>query len=555
MAGVHSPVTTSVSSMSTRKETAPTEIPFSRLLFDQGAINQAVIDHPYPGSGTADDPYVITWIPGDPRNPQLLSEPFKWLLTVLISLAALAAALVSSAYSGGIIEIIEYFHFSKVVAYVGISLYVLGFALGPLIWAPLSEIYGRRWIYIISMVFFTAFTAATAGVTNTESLLILRFLAGSMGSSGMALPGGVIADIFPATTRGLAMGMFATAPFLGPTLGPIIGGFISENIGWRWVEGVLAIFTAVLVTGLIFLLPETYAPVLLQARAQRLQQITGNRYRSASDKSSISLYKTLGTALSRPWLFLFSEPIVFLLCLYVAIVYGILYLQFAAYPIVFQQARGWSESIGGLSFLGILVGILLAAAYMFPVYFQYKKKTLASPTGRLPPEERLRSTFIGAIALPVGLFWFAWTNSPSVHWMSSIAAGVPFGFGMPLVFLPVSNYLVDTYTIYAASVVAANTLLRSTFGAAFPLFTGYMFEDLGIHWGASVPAFLALACAPIPFLLYRFGSRIRRRSKYASEAEAFMQRLLGNTQVETTQQQQQQQQQQKQQMEGGKESV
>lgn len=528
--------------MSTR-EMAPTEIPFSGLLFDQGAVTQAVIDHPYPGSGKADDPYVITWIPNDPRNPQLLSDSFKWFLTVLVSLAALAAALVSSAYSACLVEIIEYFHFSREVSYVGISLYVLGFALGPLVWAPLSEIYGRRWIYVASMASFTAFTAGTAGATNTESLLILRFLAGSMGSSGMALPGGVIADIFPATTRGLAMGIYATSPFLGPTLGPIIGGFISESIGWRWVEGVLAIFTAVLVTGIIFLLPETYAPVLLQARAQRLEQITGNSYRSISN-SKKPLYKTLGTALSRPWLFLFGEPIVFLLCLYVAIIYGILYLQFAAYPIVFQQVRGWSEGIGGLSFLGILVGILAATAYMFPVYFQYKRKTLASPTGRLPPEERLQSAFVGAIALPIGLFWFAWTNSPSIHWISSIAAGVPFGFGMPLVFLPVSNYLVDTYTIYAASVGAANTLLRSTFGAVFPLFTGYMFETLGIHWGASVPAFLALACAPIPFLFYWFGERIRSRSKRASEAEEFMQCLLGA-----------QQQKKEQKKESGKESV
>lgn len=511
------------------------EIPFSRLLFDQGAITQAVIDHPYSGSGTADDPYVITWIPDDPRNPQQLSPAYKWLLTMLISLAALAAALVSSAYSGGLVEIVEYFQFSKEVAYVGISLYVLGFALGPLIWSPLSEIYGRRRIYIISMASFTAFTAGTAGVTNTESLLILRFLAGSMGSSGMALPGGVIADIFPATTRGLAMDMFATAPLLGPTLGPIIGGFISESIGWRWVEGVLAIFSAVLVTAMVFLLPETYAPVLLQARAQRLQQTTGNIYRSASDKGKKSLLEALGTALSRPWLFLFGEPIVFLLCLYVSIVYGILYLQFAGYPIVFQQVRGWSEGIGGLSFLGILAGILAATAYTFPVYFQYKRKCLASPTGRLPPEERLPSAFLGALALPVGLFWFAWTNGPDIHWISPIAAGVPFGFGMPFVFLLVSNYLVDTYTIYAASVLAANTLLRSTFGAVFPLFTGYMFERLGIHWGASVPAFLALACAPIPFLFYWYGPRIRRKSRYASEAEAYMLRLQG-VQVETQQQ-------------------
>jgi hypothetical protein len=121
---------------------------------------------------------------------------------------------------------------------------------------------------------------------------------------------------------------------------------------------------------------------------------------------------------------------------------------------------------------------------------------------------------------------FAWTNSPSVHWLVSVAAGVPFGFGMLTVFLAVLNYLVDAYTIYAASVLASTTLLRSLFGAAFPLFTGYMYEALGIHWASSVPAFLALACLPIPFMLSRYGSKIREKCHYAAEASAIMRQYL-----------------------------
>ena len=133
---------------------------------------------------------------------------------------------------------------------------------------------------------------------------------------------------------------------------------------------------------------------------------------------------------------------------------------------------------------------------------------------------------IASLALPIGLFWFAWTNSPSIHWMVSIAAGIPFGFGMVLVFLCVFNYLIDAYTIFAASVLAANSLLRSLFGFAFPLFTTQMFENLGIHWASSVPAFLALACVPFPFILYKKGLSIRKHCKYSAESEAFVQSLL-----------------------------
>jgi hypothetical protein len=132
---------------------------------------------------------------------------------------------------------------------------------------------------------------------------------------------------------------------------------------------------------------------------------------------------------------------------------------------------------------------------------------------------------VGSIFLPIGLFWFAWTNSPSLHWAISIAAGVPFGFGMVLVFLSVMNYLIDSYTIFAASVLAASSVLRSLFGAAFPLFTSYMYADLGIHWASSIPGFLAVACVPFPFLLYRYGPTIREKCKYAAESAAFMRKM------------------------------
>jgi hypothetical protein len=139
---------------------------------------------------------------------------------------------------------------------------------------------------------------------------------------------------------------------------------------------------------------------------------------------------------------------------------------------------------------------------------------------------------VGGIALPVGLFWFAWTNYPNIHWMASIAAGAPFGFGMVLVFLSVFNYLIDSYTIYAASVLAANSALRSLFGMAFPLFTTYMYHNLGIHWASSIPAFLSLACVPFPFIFYKYGAQIRQRCTYAAEADAFMRRLAEKNQVE-----------------------
>lgn len=502
------------------------KIPYWRIVYDQAGITDSVRNHPYPGAGTQEDPYVVNWIPNDPRNPFNWSETKKWSITLTVALSTLAVALVSSAYTGGIREIMMKFSISQEVATLGVSLFVLGFAIGPLLWAPLSEVFGRQILFIVTYAGLTAFNAGAAGANNAATLIVCRFLAGAIGSSPLTNAGGVIADMFPAAQRGLAMSLFAAAPFLGPVLGPIIGGFLGEGPGWRWVLGFLAAFSGFFWIVGTLLVPETYAPVLLRKRAAKLSKMTGKVYKSKMevDRGAISLSQTMKTALLRPWVLLFKEPIVLLLSIYMAIIYGTLYMLFAAFPIVYQQNRGWSSGIGGLSFLGIMVGMLFAVSYSIWDNKRYIRAEEAND-GLAPPEARLPPALVGSVAIPVGLFWFAWTNYTSIHWMVSIAAGVPFGFGMVLVFLSIMNYLIDAYTIFAASVLAANSVLRSLFGAAFPLFTTQMYDRLGIHWASSIPAFLALACVPFPFLFYHYGEKVRSKCKFAAESLAFMRKM------------------------------
>ncbi|KAE8354318.1 major facilitator superfamily domain-containing protein [Aspergillus coremiiformis] len=505
----------------------PTRIPHWRLISDQGILTQEIIDHHYAGSGTEHDPYIVTWIPNDPRNPMNFRDSSKWFYTMTLAWVTLAVSLVSSAYTGGIGQIMEQFRCSTEVATLGVSLFVVGFAIGPLLWAPMSELYGRQYLFIGSYCGLTVFNAACAGSKNIWSLVIFRFLSGSFGSSPLTNAGGVIADMFPASQRGKAMSIFAAAPFLGPVLGPIIGGFLGMTAGWKWVMGFLAIFSGALwIIGAICV-PETYAPVLLQRRAAKLSKVTGQVYRSKMevDQGKKTPRETFQIALSRPWLLLLREPIVLLLSIYMAIIYGTLYMMFAAFPIVYQVQRGWNQGIAGLAFLGIMVGMLSAVAYTLWDNKRYIN-TQTRHNGFAPPEARLPPCMIASIAIPVGLFWFAWTSNPSIHFMAGIAAGAPFGFGMVLVFLSSLNYLIDAYTIFAASVLAANSVLRSIFGAVFPLFTTHMYNNLGVHWASSIPGFLAVVCVPFPFLFYKYGPTIRTRCKYAAQSDAFMQKLM-----------------------------
>lgn len=290
----------------------------------------------------------------------------------------------------------------------------------------------------------------------------------------------------------------------------------------------MAIWAGVLLIITTILVPETYPPVLLRKRAERLSKLSGKVYKSRTDidRGVVTFGDAFGTALMRPWILLLCEPIVLLLSLYQAIVYGILYLLFGAFPIVYRLGRHWNEGVGGLPFIAVAIGVFSAVLYVV-LYDnpKYMKRVVASGVGYTTPEARLPMAMIGGIVLPIGLFWFAWTNSPSVPWASSVVASIPFGFGMVLIFLSITNYLIDSYTIFAASVLAGSGILRSLIGAAFPLFTSQMFDRLGIHWASSIPAFLALACVPLPFIFYKYGAAIRKKSKFASMADAFMQKM------------------------------
>lgn len=517
-------VDASSSSSQTKKNKKPSHW---QLVSSHALLTPAVLNHKYNGSGTEEDPYRVEFIPNDPRDPMGFAMWKKWAITLLVAFATLAVAFVSSAYTGGVNQIISGFDTSDEVVVLGVSLFVLGFAIGPLLWAPLSELYGRQILFCTTYGVLTAFNAGAAGAQNIQTLIILRFFAGAFGSSPLTNAGGVIADMFPASQRGLAMSVFAAAPFMGPTLGPIVGGFLGETEGWRWVEGLMAIFTGALWIIGSFTIPETYAPVLLKNRAAAMSKKTGKVYKSKIefDRGKQSLGQSFKIALSRPWVLLLKEPIVLLLSIYMAIIYGTLYMMFAAFPIVYQQNRHWSEGIGGLAFLGVAVGMIGAVIYTIPDNDRYKRAeaaSIAKGEGGAAPEARLPPAMIGSVSIPIGLFIFAWTNYPSIHWIVSIIFTAPFGFGMVLVFLSIMNYLIDSYTIYAASVLAANSVLRSMFGAVFPLFTTYMYDNLGIHWASTIPAFLALACVPFPFLFYKYGPAIRKRCKFSREAAEVM---------------------------------
>ncbi|KAL2432885.1 Efflux pump FUB11 [Exophiala dermatitidis] len=496
--------------------------------------NDNVCNHNPTGHGTRDNPYIVEYLNHDRHDAQYFPQGRKWVIAILQSLSTFAVTFASSVYASGIPDVMRRFEVSNEVATLGLSLFVLGFALGPLIWAPLSEVYGRKSVYVISYTAYTAFSVAAVCAPNITTLLVLRFFASAFGSSSMTNNGGVVADMFSKAERGLPMGLFVAACFLGPAFGPIVGGFLAETQGWRWILGLIAILGGVVGIATALVTRETYAPFILRRRAKALSRMTGHTYMSRLDAAQPpkTLSEELSVSFTRPWILMFREPLVLLTSLYISIIYGTLYMFFAGFPIVFQVTRAWSQGIAGLPFIGVAIGVFLAMLAAGVENKRYARLCAeAEAEGHaVEPEARLASAMVGSIVLPIGLFLFAWTTYPSVHWIVPVVGGMLFSCGLVMVFISLIGYLVDSYVIYAASVLAANSVLRSLFATAFPLFTTQMYSSLGDQWASSIPAFLALGCLPFPFLFHKYGRRIRTKCKYASEA-AKMLKMVHHHQV------------------------
>ncbi|KAK1719501.1 multidrug resistance protein [Colletotrichum acutatum] len=450
-------------------------------------------------SGTRIDPekgkniHLVAFLPNDPENPQNWSLMKKVFVTFQICLLTVSVYVGSAIYNAGVLDVIQVFGVSQVAALLGLTLFVAGYGLGPMIWSPLSEIpqIGRNPIYISTLLLFIP----TALAVNFGMLLAFRFLTGFFGSPVLATGGATLADIWSPKKRAYAIGIWGVAAVCSPTLA----------LELMWLSG----FAFVL---LFFCLPETSANNILYRRVKRLRKLTGNN-KLVSESELIAEEMTprdiMMMSLVRPFTLNFTEPMVFLLSLYIALIYGLLYIWSESLPIVFTGIYGFSLSLQGVAFMGILVGALI----VIPPFFWYLHKYLEpqfDEKGEIQPEKRLPPAFIGGFAISICLFWFGWSARLDVHWIMPIIGSPWFSIGSFLLFNSVLNYLPDAYPNVAASVLAGNDLFRSAFGAGFPLFANAMYTKLGVAWASSLLGFLSILFIPTPITLYKAGPKLRR---------------------------------------------
>ncbi|KAJ5907223.1 uncharacterized protein N7473_004139 [Penicillium subrubescens] len=451
----------------------------------------------------------------DPQNPQNFAASKKWALLGLISAFTFISPLASSMFSPALVYMAAEFHeTNETILSFTVSIFLVGYTFGPLLLAPLSEIYGRRVILSGANWFFVVWQIGCALSKNIETLIVCRLFAGIGGSACITLGAGVVADLFPTELRGRATSIWSLGPLIGPVAGPIAGGFLGEEVSWQWVFWVLLIASGAMQLAIEVLNQETYAPVLIRWKTAKLAKELGRTdLQSAYDvgRESLSKAQVLKRSLVRPALLLFKSPIVLLLSTYMALVYGLLYLFFTTISDVFTSTYGFTVGLSGLAYLGIGIGFFVGLVIIALTNDRIVQKLTAQNGGKFEPEMRLPTMIIFACILPISFFWYGWTAEKHVFWIVPIIGMFPFGVGMMGVFMPIQTYIIDCYPAYAASANATLTATRSLVGAFLPLAGPAMFQALGLGWGNSLLGFLALAFVPIPIIFTKFGKQIRER--------------------------------------------
>jgi MFS family permease len=401
-------------SFGSTSSSAKTEHHSQLMNHDQARDDDVEIGSQHQETSKEKDYYLVDWDENDQANPRNWSNGYKSWITFQLGMLALAASLGSSIIAPAENAISAYTGVSHEVAVLSISLYVLGFAFGPLCWAPVSEQFGRRWSLLPAMVCLGLFSIGTATSKNITSILVTRFFGGLFGSAPVSNVAAALGDVWAPRARGMAVTFYAVAVVGGPTLGPTIGAALTVNkhLGWRWTEYIEAIWVFAATAMAAFTMPELYAPVLLHRKAIKMRKETGDdRYHHPHEDIKLDFNSIVTKHLVRPLRMLLTEPMVTCIAIYASFVFGLLYLTLEVFSIVFQEMRGYSLVVSTLPFLALFVGVLAAMGINLANQPRYIR--LVNENGGKPvPEGRLLPMVVGGVLFAVGLFWFGWTADP-----------------------------------------------------------------------------------------------------------------------------------------------
>ncbi|KAF4309850.1 putative vitamin b6 transporter bsu1 protein [Botryosphaeria dothidea] len=438
----------------------------------------------------------------------------KWTITTVYCLLQIFVALTSTSYVSAETAIQEQFGGSTQVVTLGQSMFIVGTAVGPAFLGPLSDIGGRKWVYVISILVYALFNIGTALARNLPMLIIFQFLCGAAGSTALSNVAGTIADMFAdADNAAQPMGLFVASANAGPSLGSPVGewiAFLNPNMGWRWIFWINVVIGGAFSAAMCFV-PETLPRVVIAQAVKKAEAAGPDEIAVAQTK--VNVMQEIRFVFTMALKIMVTEPIVTFLAIYNGFAYGLLFLYLDGVFDVFVVNNGLSYIGADLTYLNFVVGVTIMFIFLPVQTYFYKRDRERRGAGR--PEARFLTSLVTVWGFPISLFWFAFTSDGNTSFWSPVVAGGVLGFSDTLLYLGMLNYITDSYPNVAASAIAAFLIPSFTIAAAFAHIGLIMFENLGTTWAMACLAFISLGIVALVYLLYFFGPWLRRKSKLA----------------------------------------
>ncbi|KAI5463085.1 major facilitator superfamily domain-containing protein [Mariannaea sp. PMI_226] len=469
---------------------------------------------------TKDGAILVDWYySDDTANPHNWTNNTRLGVSLIICFYTFVVYTTSAIYTSSTQGVMEHFGVSEIKATLGLSLYVLGYGIGPLIFSPLSEIprIGRNPVYIVTMFLFVIISIPTALVNSFSGLMALRFFQGFFGSPCLASGGASLGDMYSLMALPYAMMAWVSAAYCGPALGPLLSGFAVPVEGWRWSLYISIWASSPVLIAMFILLPETSGANILLRRAQRLRKLTGNeRFMSQSeiDQRNMKVSAVALDALIKPLEITLKDPAVLFVQVYTAIIYGIYYSFFEVFPLVYPVYYGMNLGEIGLVFLCILVSCMIGVA-VYVAYLHYYVDRRIAKYGWPVQESRLLPALPASFGPTIGLFLFAWTARASIHWIVPTIGITIYGATVFVVMQCIFVYIPLSYPMYAASLFAANDFFRSALACGSVIFAHPLYGNLGVAKGTSLLGGLSVIGIIGIWLLYFYGAKLRSMSKFA----------------------------------------
>ncbi|KKZ66252.1 hypothetical protein EMCG_08023 [[Emmonsia] crescens] len=458
------------------------------------------------------------------EDPQKYPRRTKWLITLIIGIAAMAAPMGSAIFYPALGEVASSLNTTPTVTNLSIALYMLSMGICPLWWSTFSEAFGRRSIYLISFALFNVFNVLSAIASSIEMLIVMRLLSGGAAASVQAIGAGTIADIWETRERGRAMGIFFLGPLCGPLLAPIIGGAMSQAWGWRSTQWFLTIYGGMTLLILIFALPETLvsrknlaAEVEPNGELSRTLSRVSSRQVAQSTAKWLKISRMVFIDPLKILLYL-RFPAVLLTVLYGSITFGSLYVLNISIQTTFSQPPyNFSVMVVGLLYIphsiGYIISSILGGMWMDSIMQrEAKKANRVDESGMYiyRPEDRMgENAWLGAFIYPAAMIWYGWAAEKSVFWAVPAIANFFFGIGSMIIFSMSTTMLTEFMPHRSSSGVAVNNFMRNIFSCVGGIVAAPIIHAIGNGWLFTILAFVAFSGGSVIWAMRRFGPRWR----------------------------------------------